>query len=274
MSAVASAMPRLRLLQELDRRSPELTRLAFAFLALGVACIALQAVDGRTLDGVNVWTKPAKFFVSIAVFALTHAWFFGLVDPRRRTAAPLRAVVWTTIGASVFEMAYIVAQAARGVHSHFNLATPFEAAMYGLMGIFAVALVATTLPLAFEVARNPAPGVRPDMRAAVVAGLVLTFVLGGLMSFRMASGTGHAVGAVGGHFPIFGWNREGGDLRVPHFFGMHLEQALPLLAAAAAPLAPARRWVLLGVGTIAAVAITLATYQQAIAGRPFLPWIG
>ena len=45
----------------------------------------MQAVDPRTLDsGVSVWVKPAKFLVSVGVFALTAAWFFGYVRPERR----------------------------------------------------------------------------------------------------------------------------------------------------------------------------------------------
>ena len=29
---------------------------------------------------------------------------------------------------------------------------------------------------------------------------------------------------------FFGWARDGGDLRVPHFFGLHAMQAVPLCA--------------------------------------------
>ena len=49
---------------------------------------SLQLVDPRTLHGVNVWVKPVKFLVSVGVFSLTAAWFFGYIRPERRRVAP------------------------------------------------------------------------------------------------------------------------------------------------------------------------------------------
>ena len=274
MTTVASAATRRSPIAEAFHRSPGLARLAVAFFALGTVTLILQSVDGRTLDGVNVWVKPTKFFVSIGVFAATHAWFFGYVEPAYRRSRLLRATVFATVASASLEMAYITLQAARGVASHFNLATPLENLAYSLMGLFAVILVGTTLPIAYAVARRPLPGLRPDVRAAVVVGLVLTFMLGGLLTFRMGNNLGHSVGATGGQLPILGWNRSGGDLRVAHFFGMHLEQVLPLLMALAAPLALRLRWAILAVGAAAGTAVTLATFSQALRGEAFLPWLG
>lgn len=142
--------------------------------------------------------------------------------------------------------------------------------MYALMGIAIVTAIVGLLVLAWEIARRPADGLRPDYKAAVVLGLVLTFLLGGGLGGYMAAQTGHSVGADAGHFPIFGWNRQGGDLRVAHFFGMHIMQFLPVLMALAAPLPRPVRWGVLVSGAVASVGITVFAFIQALNGQPFL----
>ena len=87
----------------------------------------------------------------------------------------------------------------------------------------------------------------------------------------MGSQPGHSVGAEGGHVPMFGWNRSGGDLRVAHFMGIHAQQAIPILLALAAPLATRLRWLVLAGGVALYVAATLAIFAQAVAGRALFP---
>jgi hypothetical protein len=103
----------------------------------------------------------------------------------------------------------------------------------------------------------------------VVVGLVLTFLLGGVLGGYMSAQAGHAVGAESGHLAVTGWNRGGGDLRVAHFFGMHAEQALPLAVAGAAALGVRRRRLVLVAVAAAWTAVTLLAFAQAVAGRPF-----
>jgi hypothetical protein len=105
----------------------------------------------------------------------------------------------------------------------------------------------------------------------VVVGLVLTFALGGGLGGYMSSQLSHSVGQVGGHVPVFGWNRLGGDLRVAHFLGIHAEQAMPILAALVAGLTARARWLALVLGSLAYSAVTVALFAQAIAGRALIP---
>lgn len=260
------------LLAEIRARHSLLTGYGLALLAFGCLAIAMQAVDGRVLaSGVNVWVKPAKFFVSVGVFALTAAWFFGYVRPERRNAPAMRWLSGVLIAAGTFELVYICWQAAHVAESHFNIATPVHAVMYALMGIGAALLVGTTLPLAWEIARRPAAGLQPSFAAAVVAGLVLTFLLGGGLGGYMSAQDSHAVGMEGGSVPLFGWNRLGGDLRVAHFLGIHAEQAIPFLAAMTAGAQARMRWLILAVGATLYVTITLGVFAQAVHGVPLLP---
>lgn len=137
------------------------------------------------------------------------------------------------------------------------------------MGAVVLVIIGANVPLAWSIWRRPADGLRPEYRAAVIAGLLLTVVLGGGFGIYMSQQTGHAVGAAAGHLPIFGWNRAGGDLRVAHFFGIHAEQAIPLLALAVTPLNLPARWAAIVAGSAVYAALTVATFVQALQARPF-----
>ena len=258
------------ILTQLIERNRLLAAYGILLVLLGTIALSLQALDMRTLaSGVGVWVKPAKFFFSLGVFALTAAWFFGYVRPERRRSAMMQVTAAVLVAAGSFELIYICWQATQGLESHFNRSTPFHDLMYALMGVGAVLLVGTTLPLAWEIARRPAEGLQKSFVAAVAIGLVLTFLLGGGLGGYMSSQAGHAVGAEGGRMALFGWNRLGGDLRVAHFFGIHAEQAIPLTAALAAGASVRARWAIVVFGSLAYAAVTVAVFLQAVGGRPF-----
>lgn len=273
MTALAFPAPagRLPILSELVERQRALAFYGLGLLLLALPVLALQAADPRTLHGASVWVKPAKFFLSAGGFALTAAWFWGYVRPERRDSRAMRWTARALIASASFELLYISLQAARGLDSHFNFSSAFHIAMYALMGIAALILTATALPLAWEIVRRPRQDLSRDFVAAVGIGLVLTFVLGAGLGGYMGQAGGHSVGAEGGRVFFFGWNRSGGDLRVAHFLGIHAQQAIPLLAALVAGWSAGARWAAVGVGTVAYVGLTLAVFLQAVAGKPLLP---
>jgi hypothetical protein len=254
----------------LRERHPALASVGLAFLALALVTAALPAVDARLIDGVSVWAKPSKFFLSSGLLLITSAWFFGYVRPERRDAGPLKVGARLLIGFAAFELAYITFQAARGQPSHFNHSDVAHSALFAMMGAAAIGMLLTKIPLALEIWRRPAAGLSPDLRLAAALGLGLTAALGILSGVAIAMNGSHNVGAVGGAAPIFGWNRTGGDLRVAHFFGMHAEQVLPIAAALAGATAGAgwtRRLVLAAAALICAA--TGFALVQAAMGRPF-----
>ena len=61
-------------LAELIARHRPLAFYGLALLMLALVGAAMQTLDPRVLaSGVNVWVKPVKFLVSVAIFALTAA---------------------------------------------------------------------------------------------------------------------------------------------------------------------------------------------------------
>lgn len=240
-----------------------------------VACFAIfsvaQAFDSRLVEGVNVWIKPAKFALSLAVFAATQAVYLHFVQPQRQSKWHMAFVVWGFVGPAIFEFGYIVFQAAQAQPSHFFVSDSFHGLMYTLMGVAAVMIILTLLPVAYEIARHPVAGTPGHMRFALVAAPVIAFILVFVTAGYMSMTEGHSVGAVGGSFPLFGWNRAGGDLRVAHFFSLHIHQALPLGALLVSGLPKSVRWSTVVAGTIAYTAFCVWTFTDALAGRPFLP---
>ena len=212
-------------------------------LFAAAASVVGLAVDQRTITGAPAWLKPLKFAISTAVYSLTLAWIFGWLTewPRVR-----RVVGWTTAIVFVLEVAIIDAQAWRGTASHFNLSTPLDAILFSVMGTAIFVQTAVSVAVALAVWRQ-----RFSDRAlgwALRFGMVLTIagaMTGPLMTrpsaaqladaragARMTVVGAHSVGGVDGGpgLPVTGWSLEHGDLRVPHFIGLHAIQALALLA--------------------------------------------
>ncbi|MGW8763832.1 hypothetical protein ACWGN5_15155 [Streptomyces sp. NPDC055815] len=203
-------------------------------------------VDDRVLMGVPIWTKPFKFSVSFVAYGLSLAWMLSLL-PRGRRAGWWAGTVLTV--ASLVEMVLITLQVIRGTRSHFNQQTPFDAAVFQIMGAtvavlwLSALLIAVLLLRARILDRAMAWAVRLSSLLAL-AGAAVGFLMVRPTPEQLAVDgvpiTGaHSVGVPDGgpSMPVTGWATTGGDLRIPHFFGMHALQLLPLLLLVLAALA-------------------------------------
>lgn len=251
-----------------------LLALTAAMATLTVVALVGLVADGREVLASPVWLKPFKFAVSFTIYAGTLAWMLTLL-PRRSRTAEWAAVI--LVAASVIEVGAVVVQAARGVPSHYNETTAFNALMWQAMAGASVVLFIGQLMLAFVVLRA-----RIDDRAAATAirlGLAVS-AIGMLVAMPMVlpnlfpvTAGAHTVGAGDGGpgLPLVGWSTQGGDLRIGHFIGLHALQALPLLALLltryARPLRERTTVRLLRVAGAAYAAVTLLFTAQALRGQ-------
>jgi hypothetical protein len=250
-----------------------------ASLGLLVVSLALSLVDSRIVVGAPVWLKPAKFAAAIAVSAPVLAWIVGQLATRRaRVAGAVIAVV------SALELVIITVQAVRGVPSHFNAATPLDTTLFAVMGAMITVLWLAEAYLTVRTFRQrfATPARTWGIRLGLAAAL-----FGGGIGFLMPRPTptqlatleagqptpllgAHSVGVPDGGpgLPVTRWSLEGGDLRVPHFFGLHALQVLPLLAFF---LERRRGNIRLLLGAAAGwIGITGVTLWQALRGQPLV----
>jgi hypothetical protein len=223
--------------------TPELIVTAALMPIVLAGAIVGLIVDPRIITGAPAWLKPAKFAVSITIYTLTLAWIFAMIPEWRRTR---RVVGWTTAITMVLEIAIISAQAWRGRQSHFNIETTIDAALFMIMGAAIVLQTLSTIAVAVALWRH-----RFEDRSlgwALRFGMCITIVgalTGGMMTRptsaqiaaarageRMTRAGAHTVGAPDGGPGLAGtgWSTEHGDLRVPHFIGLHALQFLATVA--------------------------------------------
>lgn len=260
------------LVGELHRREPRFAAMGLIMLMLMLPTTFAALVDVRSVSGVGVWIKPLKFQASLAAYLLTLAWFAaflpaGVVDARwyRRYSA----VVVVLVGV---EMAWLMGASALGVASHFNRDGGVLEIVYPVMGLFAIGLTSATLVYGVLIGRDRRSALAPAFRTSLSLGLVLTFVLTVLAAGFLAGGQGHFVGeaTAARTVPVLGWARDGGDLRVAHFFATHAMQIIPAFGLVAA-LLPARQGVLsVRLFAGAFVAFTGFVLVQATRGVPFV----
>src|SRR5262245_66151219 len=105
-----------------------------------LATLVAMALDERTLLGVNVWLKPLRFEIALAVYLATLAWFAGWLPERVIATRWYRTYAACVVAAIGAEMAWIGGAAAFSIASHFNESSPMMAWTYRLMGGLAVFL--------------------------------------------------------------------------------------------------------------------------------------
>ncbi|MFE0098855.1 hypothetical protein [Streptomyces sp. NPDC059009] len=254
--------------------------------ALAVISAVGLAVDDRVLVGAPIWAKPFKFALSFVAYGLSLAWMLSWLDWGRRAGWWAGTVV---AAAGLVEMVIITGQVVRGKRSHFNYQTPFDEALFNAMAVTVVVLWAATLVIAVLLLRARIAdrasawamrcGVAIALAGAAV-GFLMTQPAPGQVRGESDVVGAHSVGVPDGgpSMPLTGWSATGGDLRIPHFFGMHALQLLPLVVMGLVALMPRSvrladervrvRLVLVASGSYAALFALLA--WQALRGQPLI----
>jgi hypothetical protein len=240
-------------------------------------------VDPRESLGVNVWEKPLKFAISTAVYAVTWSWLIGQLQRFQRVAW------WAgTISAILLliELVIITGAAAAGITSHFNVSTPVSTALWSIMAASIGTLWVATFVVSIILFRNPL-GDRARTLAIragaliALAGMALAFLMTGPTAAQLDDWQGiagaHTVGLADGGpgLPLLGWSTVAGDLRIPHFIGMHALQVIPLalilIELAARRIAVLRdvdvRYRLVAIVSAAYVAVLAVLTWQALRGQ-------
>ena len=247
-------------------------------------------VDDRQVLNESVWAKPFKFAVAFVVYGATLAWMLPKVRKARRTMWTLGTVFAAT---GVVDVAFMVAQAARGTYSHFNVNTDTfnvigqQVFMSGVIGLFGVNLVIAVMLLFQRVGDTALTWALRAGIALAVTGMAVAFYIAGSGSSEArvvedAYGNPvllrgqHGVGVLdGGGMPITNWSVVGGDLRVPHFIGLHAIQVFVLAVLVLAALARRISWLrreqvraqLTGVVILGYTALFVITAWQALRGQ-------
>ena len=212
--------------------------LTVGMVALAVIALVGLVGDPRTITGMPLWAKPLKFALSILIYSLTLSWLLGQLPRRRRLAW------WAGTVSAAFlavEMIAIYGAAVADTTSHFNVSTPFSIAIWGTMAVSIVIVWAATILVAALLFRADLGD--PARSFAIRSGLIIA-VIGMGLAFLMTSPTAaqlsnfqgiagaHTVGLSDGGpgLPLLGWSTVAGDLRIPHFVGMHAMQVIPIVA--------------------------------------------
>ncbi|WP_083681344.1 hypothetical protein [Archangium sp. Cb G35] len=288
MSATTSAPSMRSLWNRAWTLSPPLA-ISTVGMVLGAVLTTLGLfLDPRQLVGEPIWLKPMKFYVSLAAYNATVLYFFSFLSEKRRLVHISGNIL---AAAGALEMAAITLQAARGVRSHFNIATPFDAAIFSTMGIAITVLWVTMIVLAAALLRSRladrplAAALRISFIAAVI-GMGLGYFMTNPNAAQLeAMRAGQRVVEAGSHtfgapdggpgLPLVGWSTQAGDMRPAHFLGLHAMQVLPILAALLARrrhLSEAQRLAAVRATGIAYTGVMLALAMQALRGQSLVQW--
>lgn len=211
---------------ELRNRNKLLYLFGLLNFLLAIVVLIPMIMDSRLVMGINPWIKPLKFCISIGVYLWTFAWILHYLPDSKKW---VKAISWVASITMLIEIVIIIYQAARGTHSHFNFESPFDGALFGIMGIL-VAINTLAIIVTFILFLVKKPEIDPAYLLSIRLAFVI-FLVGNWVGSVMISQMAHSVGVVDGGqgIPFTNWSTEGGDYRIAHFLGLHALQILPLL---------------------------------------------
>ena len=207
--------------------SPLLYWIVIVHLVLAIVSITSSFMDDRTLMGVNVWMKPLKFSISVAIYILTVGFLMTLYPFSKKKKNLINNIVcWTLL----IELGLIIYQASGGVQSHYNISNPFHGLIFTAMGILIAINVIIMALFIFETIRLKLKTPKL-LQWAILLGWVIVF-FGSWVGGQMISEMSHNIGVEDGGpgLPLVNWSTIAGDLRVAHFFGLHGLQIIPIFA--------------------------------------------
>ena len=185
--------------------------------------------DDMPWEGAVSWRKAIVFGVSLGSTLLSLAWVLNFLPKRRRLNWGLMGIL--SVSMSV-EYGLIVMQVWRGVPSHFNYTTPFDVAVFAMMGIMIaifglICLVITGMVL-FTMNGSS------SMVWAIRLGLLILALSQFIGYMIVQNGTAQAFSESGQYIrdvtetaSTFG---AAGNIKVPHAITLHALQVLPILA--------------------------------------------
>ncbi len=249
-------------LTSLQSRNATLYQLGWFCVAAMLICAVLALSTPTQVMGINAYIKPIKFLSSTTILCWTMAWY--MVELPQKDS--VKAYSWMFVVVFVFELGIVIWQASRGKLSHFNISTPTDGLLFGLMGVAITVFTLWTAYIGFLFFRLDTATISSAYLWGIRLGILL-FVIFAFEGFMMAGRLSHTVGAPDGGpgLPLLNWSTRYGDLRVAHFFGMHALQLIPLFGYY---LVRQPRYVII-LSAVYFVMVT-ALLMQALAGKPLL----
>ena len=187
----------------------------------GLTHLAILLISGGSWEGPLSLRKPTTFGLSFGLTLVNVTLIVSFLSVRDRTRSLLLGIF---AAACALETFLVSLQAWRTVPSHFNVETPFDAAVAQALAAGGFTLVAVIVVLTVLVLRGQSslpPGLRLATRAGMVA-LVGAQVVGGVMI-----GTGMRLVFAGDPQRAYA---TGGWLKPVHAALMHGILVLPLAA--------------------------------------------
>jgi hypothetical protein len=216
----------------------------FSFVCLAVSIIGLL-IDDRILLYVPIWLKPFKFSVSSLIFIGSILYFLKYIPNKKFIIVSNKIVSYGLM----IELIIIYLQVFRGRMSHFNNQTIEDMILFQIMAITIVCVWLGFGVYAWKLFKTSEYA--DDMIfKGIQVGVIITF-LTMPFAFTMPQPSKtqlqeiiknkSQIGLiVGSHtvnekdpsqtYPLTGWAKTGGDLRIAHFLGLHAIQILPILA--------------------------------------------